>query len=204
LRKRSAKVIAGRSQPDGLQVAAHRFGERRRIEWLGDHRDSTERRQLFDLGRLGAGGHENNRDLRRASVFAQARNHRRFLHIRHHDIAEDQVGYPVGRHRQRLFPAGAGLQHERRIKTEGKLHDVPHERIIVDMKNTKRAHVASYWLHAQERSKTDQESSDGLPPLNINFSPVWRFRMIAYAVCVHCVERIFAFAKYAKGNAVGK
>ena len=121
----------------------HRRGERHRVERLGDDARGAKPLELLDFARLGAGGHEHDRDRRRAAVLAQLREGHRPIHDRHHDVEQNEVGPPRKRGRERLVAGGATAQHEQRIERERHIDDFPNIGLVVREHDMKIDHATS-------------------------------------------------------------
>ena len=80
----------------------------------------------------------------RVGIFAQPRQHGRPVHVGHQDVEDDQVGRPARHGGEGLRAAVAAHHHEFRIETERELDHVPHQGIVVDMKNAKRFHAGTH------------------------------------------------------------
>ncbi len=133
-------------------MVAHRQGERKRIEGLGDDAAGAERLELFEFVRLRAGGHENDGNFGGFRPLPQTGERCRPVHHGHHDIAKNEVGRPIGRDSERVVSRSAALDRECRVEFERQLHDFADVRLVVNMKNANPSHSCPFYLRRADLS----------------------------------------------------
>jgi len=101
--KASQETLARRRKNalDG-NVAAQFCREPQRIERFCDHAGGAQRPKTLMFAPLGARREEDDRDRRGAPVRAQSPQHRRAIHVGHHDVEQNEIGSPGHGRSERL------------------------------------------------------------------------------------------------------
>src|SRR5262249_17835607 len=100
------------------QVGTQLAHQSHRIERLRYHTHWTEGFELADLALLHPGRHEDDRDIDRLRAGPQMLERFRPIHHRHHDIAENHVGGPIRRRRERFRTRSTTENGKCRVETQ--------------------------------------------------------------------------------------